>query len=87
MHIALFLLFGLSVGALARLVFPGSAPGGFLASMVIGVMGAFIGGFLGRVIGAYPSYQSTGGAIASVLGAIGLVAIWQPMILRRATQR
>jgi len=87
MHIALFLLFGLSVGALARLVFPGSAPGGFVASMVIGVLGAFIGGFLGRVVGAYPSYQSPGGMIAALLGAIGLVALWQPVLLRNAAQR
>lgn len=87
MHIALFLLFGLSVGALARLVFPGNAPGGFVASMVIGVLGAFIGGFLGRVVGAYPSYQSPGGIVASILGAVGLVAIWQPLVLRSAAQR
>lgn len=87
MHIVLFLIFGLAIGALARLIVPGSAPGGWLASMVIGVMGAFIGGFLGRVLGAYPSYQSTGGMIASLLGAIGLVAIWQPLILRSAAQR
>lgn len=87
MHIVLFFVFGLGVGALARLIVPGSAPGGFLASMIIGTMGAFIGGFLGRVIGAYPSYASTGGMIASLLGAIGLVAVWQPLILRRATQR
>lgn len=87
MHIVLFFVFGLGVGALARLIVPGSAPGGWLASMVIGVMGAFIGGFLGRVLGAYPSYQSTGGMIASLLGAIGLVAIWQPLILRSAAQR
>lgn len=87
MHIVLFLIFGLSVGALVRLIVPGSAPGGFLASMVIGTLGAFIGGFLGRVIGAYPSYQSTGGTIASLLGAICLVALWQPLIVRRAAPR
>lgn len=87
MHIVSFLVLGLSVGALARLIVPGSAPGGFLASMAVGVMGAFIGGFLGRALGAYPSYQSTGGIIASLLGAIGLIVLWQPLILRRAAPR
>lgn len=87
MHVVLFLVFGLAVGALVRLIVPGSAPGGFLVSMLIGVMGAFIGGFLGRAIGAYPSYQGTGSLIAALLGAICLVAIWQPLILRRSAPR
>lgn len=83
MHIVSFVVFGLSVGALARLIVPGNAPGGFLASMAVGIMGAFIGGFLGRALGAYSSYESPSGMIASTLGAIALIALWQPVILRR----
>jgi uncharacterized membrane protein YeaQ/YmgE (transglycosylase-associated protein family) len=54
MHILLFLLCGLIVGALARLVVPGSVPGGWMTSMAIGVLGASLGGFLARAVGAYP---------------------------------
>ena len=49
MSVILFLIFGLIVGALARLIVPGREPGGWLTSLVIGVAGAFLGGFLGRV--------------------------------------
>ena len=53
MHIILFLIFGLIVGALARLIVPGTEPGGWATSMVIGVLGSFLGGYVGRLIGAY----------------------------------
>ena len=43
MSVILFLIFGLIVGALARLIVPGREPGGWLTSLVIGVAGAFLG--------------------------------------------
>jgi len=73
MHVILFLLFGLLVGALARLIVPGREPGGWVVSMIIGVVGSMLGGFLGHVFGLYQEGEPAG-FVMSLLGAIVLVA-------------
>jgi uncharacterized membrane protein YeaQ/YmgE (transglycosylase-associated protein family) len=83
MHIVLFLIFGLVIGAIARMIVPGHERGGWVVSMLIGVIGAYLGGFLGRAFGLYPSYQSTGGWIASLIGAIAVAFIYHAAIARR----
>jgi uncharacterized membrane protein YeaQ/YmgE (transglycosylase-associated protein family) len=83
MHFILFLIFGLVIGAIARLIVPGHEPGGWITSMLIGVIGAYLGGFLGRVVGLYPSYQSRGGWIASLVGAVIVTFIYQAATARR----
>ena len=83
----LFLIFGLIIGALARLIVPGREPGGWLTSMGIGVLGAYLGGFVGRALGLYPSYQSTGGWISSLIGAIVVAAIYHAAMNWRARTR
>ena len=75
MHVLIFLLFGLIVGALARLIVPGREPGGWVVSLVLGVAGSMLGGFLGRMVGLYRDGQRTG-FIMSLVGAIILVAIY-----------
>ena len=82
MDLLLFLVFGLVVGALARLVVPGKEPGGWIVSMAIGVAGAFAGGLLGRVLGFYREGESAG-FIMSLLGAIVLVVAYQAIARRR----
>ena len=84
MNLILFLIFGLVVGALARLIVPGKEPGGWLTSLVLGVAGAFLGGFVGRALGMYTSEVTTGGFVMSLLGAILLVGIYQAVARRRA---
>jgi|HubBroStandDraft_6_1064221.scaffolds.fasta_scaffold1446817_2 uncharacterized membrane protein YeaQ/YmgE (transglycosylase-associated protein family) len=87
MHLILFLIFGLVIGAVARLIVPGHEPGGWFVSLAIGVLGAFLGGFVGRALGLYPSYQSTGGWIASLIGAIVVAAIYHAGIAWQARAR
>jgi len=82
MHFLMFLLFGLIVGALARLIVPGREPGGWIVSMAIGVAGAFAGGLLGRVLGFY-SEGEPAGLVMSLLGAIVLVIGYQAVSHRR----
>ena len=82
MHFLLFLLFGLIVGALARLIVPGKEPGGWLVSMILGVCGAFLGGILGRAIGMYREGE-TAGFFMSLLGAIILVVGYHAITHRR----
>ncbi|MGH2773118.1 MAG: GlsB/YeaQ/YmgE family stress response membrane protein [Actinomycetota bacterium] len=68
------LLIGLVVGALARLFMPGSQPIGILWTMVIGVVGAFIGNAIGERISPDPGDPMHW--ILSVLVAIGLLMLW-----------
>ena len=83
MNLILFLIFGLVVGALARVIVPGREPGGWLVSLALGVAGAFLGGFLGRAFGFYDSDVTTGGFVMSLLGAIVLVAVYHGVARRR----
>ena len=66
-------LIGLLVGALAKWIMPGRDPGGWFVTIVVGIAGAVIAGFLGRVVGWYRPGEGAG-LIASVLGAI--LVLW-----------
>ena len=81
MHLLYFLLFGLIVGAVARLIVPGRESGGWPTSILIGILGSFVGGFLGRMLGTYGEGQSAG-FLMSVFGAIVLLAAYH-IIARR----
>lgn len=83
MGLILFLVFGLVVGAIARLIVPGKEPGGWVTSMLIGVVGSFFGGFLGRAIGFYREGEPAG-FVMSILGAILLVVAYNAVARRRA---
>jgi len=83
MSILLWILFGLVVGVVAKLLMPGRDPGGFIITTLLGIAGALVGGFLGRGLGLYPSYQSTGGFFMSILGAVIILAIYNAVTSRR----
>lgn len=82
MHILWMLIIGLIVGALAKLVMPGRDPGGILITMLLGVAGSFIAGFLGRSLGWYHEGESAG-LIASILGAVLLLGLYRVIAGRR----
>ncbi|WP_437300957.1 GlsB/YeaQ/YmgE family stress response membrane protein [Sorangium sp. So ce281] len=86
MSVLLWILFGLIVGVIAKLLTPGRDPGGFVITALLGVAGSLLGGFVGRALGLYPSYQSSGGFFTSILGAIVILAIYNATIGRRATR-
>ena len=77
MHIITMLIIGLIVGALAKLLMPGKDPGGIIVTMLIGVAGSFIAGLIGRTFGWYRAPGSTPGIIASVVGAMLLLALYR----------
>lgn len=83
MHILVTLIVGLIVGALAKLVMPGRDPGGIIITMLLGIAGAFIAGALGRSLGWY-SLGEGPGLIASVIGAIILLALYRMVVRPRA---
>jgi uncharacterized membrane protein YeaQ/YmgE (transglycosylase-associated protein family) len=83
MHLLGQALFGLVVGALAKLVMPGRDSGGIVVTMLLGVAGSLIGTFVGRGLWGGPDYSS--GWITSILGAIVLLAIYRAVKRRQTT--
>ena len=77
-----WIVFGLIVGAVAKLLMPGRDPGGFIVTILLGIAGAVLGGFLGRALGWYRDVNDGPGIIASVIGAVILLAIYRAVIGR-----
>jgi uncharacterized membrane protein YeaQ/YmgE (transglycosylase-associated protein family) len=69
-------LIGLAAGALAKLIMPGKDPGGIIVTMLLGLAGSFVAGFLGRSLGWYQEGQGAG-LILSVIGAILLLVVYR----------
>ena len=74
-----FAIAGLIIGAIAKLVMPGRDPGGFLVTMILGMAGALLAGWIGRAMGLYAPGEAAGW-IMSVIGAIILLAIYRAAI-------
>jgi uncharacterized membrane protein YeaQ/YmgE (transglycosylase-associated protein family) len=83
MHIIWSLVVGLIVGAIAKLVMPGRDPGGIVITMLLGIAGSVIAGFLGRALGIYHAGDAGPGIIASVIGAVLVLAIYRAASGRR----
>jgi uncharacterized membrane protein YeaQ/YmgE (transglycosylase-associated protein family) len=83
MHIIGWIVFGLIVGLVAKFLMPGRDPGGFVITALIGIVGAVVGGFLGRMIGLYKDGDAVGFVMA-VIGAIILLAAYRFTIARTA---
>jgi uncharacterized membrane protein YeaQ/YmgE (transglycosylase-associated protein family) len=71
-----WIIFGLIVGLVAKLVMPGKDPGGIIVTMLLGIVGALVGGFLGRALNLYGP-QDAAGFIMSVVGAIVVLGIYR----------
>jgi uncharacterized membrane protein YeaQ/YmgE (transglycosylase-associated protein family) len=76
MHILWMLIIGLIVGALAKFIMPGRDPGGIIVTILLGIAGSFVAGFLGRAMGWYHEGEPAG-FIASLIGAILLLVIYR----------
>jgi uncharacterized membrane protein YeaQ/YmgE (transglycosylase-associated protein family) len=85
MEILGWILFGLVIGALAKLVMPGKDPGGIIVTILIGIGGALLGGFLGRSLGLMGDNQQAGW-IAAFIGAILLLVLYRMVAGRRTTR-
>jgi uncharacterized membrane protein YeaQ/YmgE (transglycosylase-associated protein family) len=68
------MLFGLVIGVVAKLLIPGQHPGGIIATMLIGIIGAWLGGMLGRALGMYPEGHPAGFLMALVGAIVVLLA-------------
>lgn len=75
------LLIGLIAGALAKLIMPGKDPGGCIVTMLLGVAGAFVGGFLFRLLGI--GGEGPAGLIGATIGALIILALYRMFVGRR----
>jgi uncharacterized membrane protein YeaQ/YmgE (transglycosylase-associated protein family) len=82
MEILSWIVFGLVIGIIAKLLMPGKDPGGFIVTTLLGIAGALVGGFVGRAMGFYGEGQ-TAGWLMSILGAVILLALYRMMARRR----
>jgi len=78
-----WIIFGLIVGALAKLVMPGRDPGGIIVTMALGIVGALLGGWIGRAVGWYGPNDAAG-FFMSLVGAILVLFIYRMAIGGRA---
>ena len=76
MSILGWLVFGLVVGAVAKFVMPGKDPGGLVVTMLLGIAGAFVGGFVGQTLGFYGPGEPAG-FIMAILGAVLLLFVYR----------
>jgi uncharacterized membrane protein YeaQ/YmgE (transglycosylase-associated protein family) len=82
MGILSWIVFGLVVGIIAKLVTPGRDPGGFIVTTLLGIAGALLGGFIGRAMGFYGPNQPAGW-LMSIGGAILLLVLYRLVARRR----
>jgi len=68
--------FGLVIGLIARLLYPGRQPMGFIATMILGIVGSLLGGFISYLFGFRPEAGAFngGGWIMSIVGA--MIVVW-----------
>jgi uncharacterized membrane protein YeaQ/YmgE (transglycosylase-associated protein family) len=82
MSIISMLVIGLLVGIVAKFLMPGNDPGGFIVTILLGIAGSFVAGYIGRAAGWYNEGEPVG-FIASVVGAIVLLLIYRLVFRRR----
>jgi len=78
-NIIFWVLFGLIAGWLAKVIMPGKDPGGFFVTIGIGILGSFIGGYIGQATGLFGlvSGFNIGSFITAIIGAIVLLALYR----------
>lgn len=82
-ELLIWAIFGLIVGVIAKWIMPGNDPGGIIVTMLIGIAGSIIGGYLGRVMGLYGPGQYAG-FFMSIIGALVLLFLYRQLTRMRA---
>ena len=82
MDILLWILFGLVVGVVAKFLMPGPNPGGLIMTTILGIVGAVVGAWIGRVLGFYGPGQPAG-FIMAVIGAVVVLGVYHFVTSRR----
>ena len=77
-----WIVFGLIVGFIAKLLMPGRDPGGFIITMLLGIAGAVIGGTIGRALGWYGPNEGAG-FLMSLVGSVLLLVLYRTLFVRK----
>ena len=84
LNLLYIIIIGFLAGVVAKFLMPGKDPGGFLITTVLGIVGAVVATFLGRLIGWYKEGE-TGGFIAGVVGAVIILFIYRLIKKKQGT--
>ena len=86
MGIISWIVFGLIAGIIAKLLLPGRDPGGCIITMLLGIIGAFVGGFIFKLLIGRPDVTrfDLGSLVVAVIGAIVVLLIYRLIVGRRA---
>jgi len=74
-----WIVFGLIVGIIAKLLMPGRDPGGFIITALLGIAGAVVGGMIGRMAGFYGPGEAAG-YLMSIVGAMILLFLYHKVL-------
>ena len=77
-----WIVIGGIAGAIAKLLMPGRDPGGCIITLLLGIAGALLAGFLGRAIGWYEPNEGAG-FVAAIVGAFVILLIYRLVLARR----
>jgi uncharacterized membrane protein YeaQ/YmgE (transglycosylase-associated protein family) len=85
MGVIAWIILGLIAGALAKLIMPGRDPGGVIVTILLGIAGALVGGFLWNLLTGNGSYGDLdlGGIIIAVIGSLILLGLYRALVGRR----
>lgn len=81
-----WILLGIVAGVIAKALLPGSDPGGFIVTVIIGIVGALLGGFLARALGLgdpIDEFFDVSTWLAAIIGAMILLVIYRAVVGRR----
>ena len=78
-----WIVIGLIAGGIAKLLMPGKDPGGCIVTILLGIAGALLAGFLGRAIGWYGPEDQGAGFVAAVVGAFLILLVYRLVLRRR----
>ena len=77
-----WILIGVVAGVLGKAIMPGRDPGGFIVTILLGIAGAFLAGFIGQSAGFYAAGESAGW-IAGTIGAVAILIVYRVAMRRQ----
>lgn len=78
-----WIIIGLLAGGIAKLLMPGKDPGGCVITILLGIGGAMVAGFIGRALGWYDDATDGAGFLAAIVGAVLILFIYRLVLKRR----
>lgn len=78
-----WIIIGFLAGGIAKFLMPGKDPGGCIVTILLGIGGAMLAGFLGRALGFYRDIGDGAGFVAAIIGAVLILFLYRLLLRRR----